>query len=49
VAIAWNCLENTALKVGLSLRGDVLSNQFGNLIVDMSRKFGEKAVVIKMA
>ncbi|MDR0760821.1 MAG: AAA family ATPase, partial [Treponema sp.] len=46
VAIARNCLENTALKAGLSLRGDVLPNQFGNLIVDMSRKFGEKAVVV---
>jgi hypothetical protein len=39
-------LENTARKAGLTLRGDILPNQFSNLIMDMRQEFGEKTVVI---
>ncbi|GHU46601.1 ATPase AAA [Spirochaetia bacterium] len=41
-----NMLVNTAINLDVPLRGELVSDQFGNMIMDASRKFGEKAVVI---
>ncbi|GHV91861.1 ATPase AAA [Spirochaetia bacterium] len=41
-----NILANAASDAGLSLRGELLTDQFSNLIMDMSRSSGEKVVVI---
>jgi hypothetical protein len=41
-----NILSNAALNAGLELRGELLPDQFGNLIGDMCRAFGQRVVVI---
>ncbi|MHB9292367.1 hypothetical protein Holit_01464 [Hollandina sp. SP2] len=41
-----NILFNIADNAGLALRGELVPNQFGNLIQDMRRVFGQKTVVI---
>jgi hypothetical protein len=45
-AVLRNILSNVADNAGLVLRGELLPDQFGNLIQDMNRVFGQKAVVI---
>ncbi|MDR1637199.1 MAG: AAA family ATPase, partial [Treponema sp.] len=45
-SIIRNNLENIAIVSGIKPRGDIIPNLFGNLIMDMSRKYGQKAVVI---
>jgi hypothetical protein len=45
-AVLRNILLNNAVSASLTLRGELLSDQFGNLIQDMYRSFGQKAVVI---
>ncbi len=45
-AVLQNELDNTALDYGVSLRGQTLPVQFENLIVDLHRRFNEKAVVV---
>jgi hypothetical protein len=45
-AVLQNILSNVATNAGLALRGELLPDQFGNLIQDMRRAFGRKAVVI---
>ncbi|GHV91897.1 ATPase AAA [Spirochaetia bacterium] len=44
--VLHNILANAAAKAGLSLRGELAPDQFGNLIQDMSRSSGERAAVI---
>ncbi|GHV42017.1 ATPase AAA [Spirochaetia bacterium] len=41
-----SALLDAAQGAGLSLRGDVLEEQFGSLIKDMHARFGQKAAVI---
>ncbi|MDR1251348.1 MAG: ATP-binding protein [Treponema sp.] len=45
-SVLRNILSNTASKAGLALRGEMLPDQFANLIRDMSQNYGQKAVVI---
>jgi hypothetical protein len=45
-AVAQNILSNVAANAGLTLRGEQVSDQFSNLIRDMYRAFGQKAVII---
>jgi hypothetical protein len=45
-ALLRNVLSETARSAGLSLRGDLLPDQFGNLIQDMRQSIGQKTVVI---
>jgi hypothetical protein len=42
----YDLLENTAINFELPLRGKLPLHQFGNLIRDACKKYGEKAVVI---
>ena len=44
--ILQNILENVAINLELNIRGSLVSDQFGNLIQDAHRKYGEKVVVI---
>ena len=41
-----NNLENSAIGLGLDLRGEILSSRFLNLMQDAHQKYGERAVVI---
>ncbi|MDR0551285.1 MAG: ATP-binding protein, partial [Spirochaetaceae bacterium] len=41
-----NLVKNAAICLNIELRGDLPSDQFCNLILDVSRKYGEKTVVI---
>jgi hypothetical protein len=41
-----NMLSNAAANAGFVLRGELLPDQFGNLIRDMSLKSGQRAVVL---
>jgi len=41
-----NSLRNTAAAAGLPIRGEIISDKFGNLIMDMAKKYDEKCVVI---
>jgi hypothetical protein len=45
-AVLRDKVSNVATDAGLCLRGELLSNQFGNLIHDMYRKFGHRVVVL---
>jgi hypothetical protein len=45
-AVLRNLLSNIAADAGLALRGELLPDQFGNLIQDMRRALGQKAVVL---
>jgi hypothetical protein len=45
-ALLHNTLSETAKNAGLSLGGPFLEEQFGNLIQDMCRAFGQRVVVI---
>ena len=44
--ILRNSLENSAISLDLSLRGNIPSSQFLNLIRDAHRKYGERVAVI---
>jgi len=44
--ILRNSLENSAISLGLSLRGNIPSSQFLSLIQDAHRKHGERVAVI---
>jgi len=41
-----NILENAAMELELQLRGQMASDQFGNLIMDAHRKFGKRVAII---
>ncbi|GHU03821.1 ATPase AAA [Spirochaetia bacterium] len=41
-----NLLANAAINLDVQLRGELVGDRFGNLIIDVSRKFKENAVVI---
>ena len=41
-----NALENSAIGLGLSIRGQIVSDQFLNLIHDAHQKYGERAAII---
>jgi hypothetical protein len=45
-AVLRDRVSNVARDAGLCLRGELLANQFGNLIHDMYRKFGRRVVVL---
>ena len=42
----YDLLENNAIKLGIDLRGQNLSMQFRNLIIDTARRHGQKAILL---
>ena len=42
----YDLMENNAIKLGIDLRGQNLSTQFRNLIIDAARRHGQKAILL---
>ena len=45
-ASLYDLMENNAIKLGIDLRGQNLSTQFRNLIIDAARRHGQKAILL---
>ena len=42
----YDLMENNAIKLGIDLRGQNLSTQFRNLIIDAAQRHGQKAILL---